>query len=48
VPQPRGGVVLLNCLGTHFLLLAQGDILWLFSESLQILLSDLDVLSAVI
>jgi hypothetical protein len=48
VPQPGVGVVLHNCLGRCYLLLAQGTFWGFFTGSLQILLSDLDVLSAVI
>ena len=44
MPQPRAGVLLHKMLST----LSSGNILWFFSGSLQILLSDLDVLSAVI
>ena len=48
MPQPGVGVVLHNCLGRCYLLLAQGTFWGFFTGSLQILLSDLDVLSAVI
>ena len=44
MPQPRAGVDLHKMLST----LSLGNILWFFSGSLQILLSDLDVLSAVL
>ena len=44
MPQPRAGVDLHKMLST----LSLGNILWFFSGSLQILLTDIDVLSAVI